>query len=667
MPGEHTPGRAAVAAGVTVLLVLSLVAVGATAIAATDVGPSGQSTDATTAASDGDDGVQGAQTMPTPGDAHFDVAIEGVEVDVPDQVVVQDGDAGDSPAEFAVRVHYSVENTGSASATQNVTLEAEADDLLPVIAPLASHEVTLAPGESYHGTFEVTEDSVDFAFQDTSICQLCTPIAVTFTVSSADDSDSERVVLEPGDEEPPNFEIDRLDTNEPVAGEDLEVTVGARNAGDVGGTQTVSVDAGPLGETAVDLALDGGESAEETVAFSTGAEDVGTHEVTATTGDDEAATTATVRPESGERAHFAVTIDDIRLDVPDFNSTDPVPLPPVELGFAVDYTVENTGNASDAQDVVLEVAGDERDSHEVALDPGQRHSATFGHRVGIFGESEDGVIAGADSADALYDVIAETALLPEPPYIPELTVAVESEDDRAEETIVVEPGEQPRFVIDDVETNDPVAGEDLEVALDVTNAGDVVDTQQVAVDVSGVGSTAALQLLGPGESATVTFTLPTEADDAGNHTLTARTGDDVAEATATVHPPETDRSHFAVDITDVRVAVPDGPRPMAWPGDSFGYAVEAEYTVENTGEAADTQDVVLTVEGGEAGSDELTLEPGADHAGTFTATVPVFEPLPEPAVYPVPPYEPEITPHSPSTASRSATPSRARTSSSRSR
>jgi len=568
-------------------------------------------------------------------EAFFDVSIDDTRVEVPnpEQPIIMSSDWT-----ATVAVDYTVANTGNASDTQSLGFAISGTQK-------DSETVSLDAGESAAGTF-AADVPIFGIFTDSTVAPVPPSVQVTVAVTSADDRAEETVVLDPR-QRPAEFVIDQVETNDPVEGDNLVAEVEVRNVGDASGTQTLSVDAGPLGSDSASISLASGESTTETVTVSTSQGDAGTYDLSATTADDSASAAFTVRPADGGEANFDVSIDDARVKIPD--PGEPVPLPPiedpVEFGFSVvvDYTVENTGDASDSQNIAFEIEGQQRDATGLALDAGENASGTFTHELTIYGEDDEGIVAGGAASAETHEVINETSLLPEPPYIPELTVAVASEDDRAEETISLDPGEEPpTFEIGSVETNEPVAGDDLEVSVQVTNTGDVVDSQQLTVDAGALGSRSQLLLLAGGESATQTVAFSTSEGEAGTYDVSAATGDDRANTTATVRSAGDDTANFDVSIDDARVELP-GSGPIVWPATDFEFGVVVDYTIENTGNASDTQPVVLAVEDEPTNKTTASLGPGERVSGTLSATVPAFEPLPSPVVVPEPPYTPEVT------------------------
>jgi uncharacterized membrane protein len=568
-------------------------------------------------------------------EAYFNVAIEDTSVDLPDpgQPILMSSNWG-----ISVTVEYTVANTGNASDTQSIAFTVDQTEK-------DSETVTLGPGERHSGTFSASVP----IFRPLSTQVFPSPpyeTEVTVGVSSEDDTARETITVSPG-EDPAEFAIEGVGTNKPVAGEDLVVDVRVTNTGDASGTQQVAVDAGEFGSDAASLTLAGGESGTQTFTFATSAGDAGIYELQASTDDDSATAAFAVKPADGSEANFDVTIDDTQVTLPD---PGPVPLSPdseddIEFGVVVEYTVTNTGDASDTQPITFAVEGTARDRTTLSLDPGQSQSGTFTDDLAVLHEGESGLIAGVADTEGMYDLLNRSAVLPEPPFIPELTVSVRSEDDTARETISLDPGEDPpAFVVENVETNSPVtAGDDLAVDVTITNTGDVVDSQQVTVSAGALGSSSRLQLLAGGDSTTQTFTLSTGAGDAGSYTVRASTADDSATANATVESAGDGEANFDVSIEDTSVEVPDTPRPMVWPATRLDFTVVVDYAVENTGNASDSQPITLGVEGETRTKTEATLAAGERTTGTLSAAVSVSDILPRPQMIPEPPFTPAVT------------------------
>ena len=202
----------------------------------------------------------------------------------------EDGDDEDGSAEFTVTIQDTnepvegdtidvtaeIENVGDAEATQ--TVELDAGDL-----GTDSTAVTLGAGETSEVTLTVGTAAGDAGDH-------------TVTVASDANEDSAGVtVLAAAD-----FAVTITDTNEPDAGEDIEVTFEVENVGDVEATQTLDLTTAPdIGGSSTEVTLDGGESAVETLTVGTETDDDGEYTVTVASEDRTDSTTVTVAAVGG--------------------------------------------------------------------------------------------------------------------------------------------------------------------------------------------------------------------------------------------------------------------------------------------------------------------------------------------------------------------------------
>ena len=97
---------------------------------------------------------------------------------------------------------------------------------------------------------------------------------------------------------------------------------------------------------------------------------------------------------------------------------------------------------------------------------------------------------------------------------------------------------QAGFEVQIAGTNTPEAGEELVVTVEVSNTYGYETTQTVSVE--GLGTTSKTLTLEEGASTTERFSLATTVEDAGQHTITATTGDDTDTASVTVVEPAGD-------------------------------------------------------------------------------------------------------------------------------
>ena len=173
------------------------------------------------------------------------------------------------------------------------------------------------------------------------------------------------------------------------------------------------------------------------------------------------------------------------------------------------------------------------------------------------------------------------------------------------------------FDVEIDETNTPVvAGETLAVDATVTNTADQQFSQTLNLTVPGLGSNETTVSLDEHESTTETLTLETTDGDAGDYTVAVSTDDDEDSQNVTVQTPAT----FSVSIDETNAPV------------IAGESLTVNATVENTGDVADTQTVLLesefgtasmnvTLESDETASETLTLETTDEDAGDYTVAV----------------------------------------------
>ncbi len=475
----------------------------------------------------------------------------GVTVQTPAQFAVNIADSSSPVVEGeTLTVEASVTNTGDAGDTQTITLDA---------GGLGSNSATvsLGGGESTAVTLSVDTGSGDAG-------------SYTATVSSADHAGSTTVSVQ----EPAYFAVSIASVSSPVVeGESLSIEATVENTGDVGDSQTVTLDAGGLGNDATSVSLSGDATTTVTLSVGTGSGDAGTYTATVESADDTTAASATVLAD----ASFEVSVT---------GTNTPVEGEPL----TVDVVVENTGDVADTQTVTLDAGGLGDTSTTTTLTGGETVTETLS------------LATGAGDADT-YTVTAETA---------DETVSATA--------TVLEPA---AFTLDIVETASPVAGDRLTVTTAVTNTGDVSGTETVTLDIAGLGQNSTALSLGGGETVEQTLSVATGSGDAGTYTATVsgETDDDVADVT--VQSPGGGGLALVDIVTSASVIE----------GESLAVAV----TVENTGSTATTGQIHLdggtlgdtsatvTLEAGQTSTTTVFLETatGADSLGTRTLAVEV--------------------------------------------
>jgi hypothetical protein len=519
-------------------------------------------------------------------------------------------------------VNVTVENTGTTRATQEITLD------IPGLAT-ASTDVTVDGGESTVEAFTIQTDESDGG-------------EYTATVTSADDSASRSVrVLEEA-----FLDIEIADRNQPVAGETLNVTVAVTNRGDFSETQFVSISVGSLGFDSATITVDGRESVERTFSFATSAGDAGSYTAAATGGDDSASASVSILTQD----IFGVQIDEVTA--------------PVEGDrLAVGVTVKNTGDTQATETVTLDVPGLGTNATTVTLGAGNTVSRTLSlaTETGDAGDYTATVSTANDSTSQSVAVLAPATLAVEitgtsqtltgealsvtanvtntgdiratqtlslsVPGIGTTTTGVRldggtsvsttlslatSAGDGGDYTATVSTANDtastpvtvfapPTFAVDITDTTDPIVGQPLTVAANVTNVGDVDRTLPVDLNVTGLGTDSADVPLSAGASTTTTFSVPTAPGDAGSYTAAVSSPNATDTAPVSVLAP----ANLTVEITDTS-------EPVA------GETLSVTATVTNVGDVTATQTLSLSVPGLGTNATAVTLAGSATTTATLT-------------------------------------------------
>ncbi len=289
--------------------------------------------------------------------------------------------------------------------------------------------------------------------------------------------------------EPANFDVTLTSVDSAVTeGETVAVAYEVTNTGDVADTQDIGFAVnGTTEDTASSVTLNGSETVSGQFSYATSAGDAPAVTVAVLSVDDSATQTVTVN----EPASFDVTISSIDSAVTAGET------------ITVAYEVTNIGDVADTQDIGFAVNGTTEDTETgVTLNGSETFSGQF-----------------------TYQTVAGDA--------PAVNVAVLSADDSDSNTVTV--NEPSSFVVDIVETNTPVEGEQLNVTTSIENTGDVQDSQEVTLDVGPLGTDSTTVTLGGGSSTNVTLSVGTGAGDAGAYTVTVASEDDTASANVTVN------------------------------------------------------------------------------------------------------------------------------------
>ncbi|WP_174811909.1 CARDB domain-containing protein [Salinadaptatus halalkaliphilus] len=395
------------------------------------------------------------------------------------------------------------------------------------------------------------------------------------TVASENNTHSEDVTVEQAPDDP-FFDVTIDDIDAVVdAGETITIDYTVENTGDESATQDIVVEVDGETEATDDVSLDGGADTSETVTYDTDDGDVPEIDLTVATDDDTATETVAVEDDL-DPADFTVTIDDVDDSV-DAGET-----------VTVDYTVENTGEAPDSQDIVVEVDGETEATDDISLDGGDDTSETVTY------DTDDG-------------------------DVPEIDLTVATDDDTATETVAVAG---PTLAVDGLAEAFPDGqqGDDYGTAtLTVTESNDIT-AANLSVELTVEGEEADEPIVANA----------TALEDLRNESTTAEVdigvieSADTYEATATVDAddvdPVTETHIFTVDpvetstLTELTIAG-QGNSAAIDEGDTADIAVD----VENVGPVTDDITVDLTIANGESTTDSrmVSLDPGATESITF--------------------------------------------------
>jgi len=158
------------------------------------------------------------------------------------------------------------------------------------------------------------------------------------------------------------------------------------------------------------------------------------------------------------------------------------------------------------------------------------------------------------------------------------------------------------LAVEIVDAPDVVEGDPLTVTANITNTGDLEDTQSVTLDIGALGSASTQLTLAAGASTETTLSVGTEEGDAGTYTATVATEDDEDSVPIEV----------SGDAT-VQIVSVDAPPVVE------GEVLDVTATVENVGETAGTSAVSAAIDGVGENSTAVTL--GAGESTTVTLAV----------------------------------------------
>jgi hypothetical protein len=459
-----------------------------------------------------------------------------------------------------------IENEGSADGYSDINWHA--DDI-----KVGSKYVNIDAGESRTVTLERDYSEL----QDSGL-----EVGESYGVSaeeevSGDEKDSGQTVtlLEDEADDPANFDVE-IDSAEPVtAGETLEVDFTVTNTGDKRDSQYVELKArGERRDREYVSFLDSGESESGTLRWDTEEGDSGYRTIRVNSDDDDASTVVNIkgRDQKDDPAYFDVR--SISFDSPVY----------VDDSVEVDYTVKNTGDSSDRKTVELNVRSESRDTESIRLDPGERKEGTLDFRPE---ESDTGYrqifIKTSDDEKSDFIQIKERDQSDGPAYF---DVEIDNFDDEVTE------------------------GDTVEVDYTVTNTGDQEDFQNIDLRAKGQRQDRDFNVgLEPGESESGTLEWGTEEGDSGYRSISVSSEDDEDSTVVNIRQKDQeseDQAFFDVEIDDYDDEVTEGE------------TVDVDYTVTNTGDQDDIQNIELRARGDRQDRDfNVGLDEGGSKSGTL--------------------------------------------------
>ncbi len=258
-----------------------------------------------------------------------------------------------------------------------------------------------------------------------------------------------------------------------------------------------------------------------------------------------------------------------------------------------DYEVENVGDETADQSVVLEIDGDEKDSNDVEVEGGN---------------SKRGVLQWQTDVNDIgfHDFTVST----DDDYV---TGEIEVDGDEPEEPFfevdIQNPEDEDEFEI----------GENIDISARVENTGDASGEASIELSISidsteVFNSSTSTDEIDEGDYIAVEDfdTWDTSGEDEGEYDIEVSTDDD--------------RDEISVDLDDI-----DGPsfdvEILSPDEDDFepNEELTVEYKVENVGNEDGSGNVTLFIDDDEEDSTELVLESGEEETRVFTTNAPATE------------------------------------------
>lgn len=186
-------------------------------------------------------------------------------------------------------------------------------------------------------------------------------------IDSSEEAPNDLCLEQEISEDPAFFDVRDISFDSPVYVDDrVEVDYTVKNTGDSSARKTVRLKLDGETKDTESVRLDGGEEKDGTLDFRPEEDEVGVKDLSISTNDDERSGPINIRERTQDPAFFDVEIDGYDNEVTEGETVE------------VDYTVTNTGDQDDIQNIELRARGETQDTNfNVGLDEGESESGTL--------------------------------------------------------------------------------------------------------------------------------------------------------------------------------------------------------------------------------------------------------------------------------------------------
>lgn len=274
------------------------------------------------------------------------------------------------------------------------------------------------------------------------------------------------------------------------------------------------------------------------------------------------------------------------LEISDFESPERVNEgEPIEISFGI----ANVGNASVSTTVEIQFGSQEVHEEEFEIVANDTRSGTYSI------ETAD-LEAGEYQINLSTDEQTETR-----------SVEIETDDNGDEEE--EDPDDSPEFVVTNLDVPEEVTSDDsFEITYMIENRGEAGGDTSVLVEFDDERVQEEEIQLSSGSSTQMTTTIDIGELEEGQYSVSVQTDDDRERELIRVDQEHVEEPEFI--ITELEAT------ENATAGDD----VQANYSIENRGNATGSKNLTLDFDGEEVLTDEVSLEPGESLSSTYTIT-----------------------------------------------